>query len=100
MTRVHSLRTKLVLVMVLLILALMTVIGAFLVNGVGRFYIDRFYGSMEKTFSQDFILKLQETAGSVQEPAPLLKEMLMAQSNLGIDITTRNVYILNADGHR
>ena len=98
MTRVHSLRTKLVLVMVLLILALMTVIGAFLVNGVGRFYIDRFYGSMEKTFSQDFILKLQETAGSVQEPAPLLKEMLMAQSNLGIDITTRNVYILNADG--
>ena len=98
MGHVHSLRTKLILVMVLLILALMTVIGAFLVNGAGRFYIDRFYGSMEKTFSQEFILKLQETAGSAPDPAPLLKEMLMAQSNLGIDITTRNVYILNADG--
>ena len=98
MGRGHSLRMKLVLVMVLLILDLMTVVGAFLVNGVDSFYIDRFYDSMETTFSQDFILKLQETAGSEPEPAPLLKEMLMAQSNLGIDITTRNVYILDADG--
>ena len=37
----RSLRTKLVMIMVILILALMCVIGAFLINGVGNFYIRR-----------------------------------------------------------
>ena len=39
----RSLRTKLVMIMVILILALMCVIGAFLINGVGNFYISQFY---------------------------------------------------------
>ena len=46
----RSLRTKLVMIMVILILALMCVIGAFLINGVGNFYISQFYEQMEKTF--------------------------------------------------
>ena len=50
----RSLRTKLVMIMVILILALMCVIGAFLINGVGNFYISQFYEQMEKTFSPEF----------------------------------------------
>ena len=98
MGRVNSLRTKLVLVMILLILALMAVVGAFLINGVGRFYIDRFYDSMEETFSQDYIIKLRAVAEESPDPAGQMKEMLMAQSDLGIDISNRNVYILDGDG--
>ena len=46
----------------LLILALMTVVGSFLINGVGNYYIDDFYEQMSRTFSQDFILQLQDLA--------------------------------------
>jgi two-component system sensor histidine kinase VicK len=91
----RSLRTKLVLIMVLLILALMTVVGSFLINGVGNFYIDQFYEQMQRTFSQDLIRQLQDLAdqGTAQ-----MKELLMAQADLGIDITSRNVYILDTGG--
>ena len=51
----RSLRMKLIMIMVLLILALMTVVGSFLINGVGNFYINEFYVQMGQTFSQDFI---------------------------------------------
>ena len=60
----RSLRTKMVMILVLLILALMTVVGSFLINGVGNYYIEDFYIQMEQTFSQDFILQLQEEAAS------------------------------------
>ena len=56
----RSLRMKVVMVMVILIVALMTVIGAFLINGVGNFYISEFYVQMEQTFSQSFIAQLQK----------------------------------------
>ena len=91
----RSLRTKLVLIMVLLILALMTVVGSFLINGVGNFYIDQFYEQMERTFSQDFIRQLQDTADEGDEK---LKELLMSKPDLAIDISGRNVYILSSDG--
>ncbi len=92
----RSLRTKLVLIMVLLILALMTVAGSFLINGVGNFYIGQFYAQMERTFSQEFIRQLQELSGDGPER---MKELLMAQSDLGIDLTGRNVYILDSAGN-
>lgn len=98
MGRINSLRTKLVMVMVLLILALMVIVGAFLLSGVGRFYIGKFYAQMESTFSQEYIVQLQNVAGESAAPAAELKEMLMAQSNLGIDISSRNVYILDESG--
>jgi len=91
----RSLRTKLVLIMILLILALMTVVGSFLINGVGNFFIGRFYDQMTETFSQDFIRQLQEAG--VGGPTRL-KELLMAQPALGVDIAGRNVYILDRAG--
>lgn len=91
----RSLRTKLVLIMILLILALMTVVGSFLINGVGNFYISQFYDQMTETFSQELLRQLQDTAP--RGPARL-KELLMAQSDLGVDIAGRNVYILDENG--
>ena len=94
----RSLRTKMVIIMVLLILALMTVVGAFLINGVGNYYIDDFYVQMEQTFSQKFITQLQQMAASETGTPAKLKELLMSQSDLGIDLSQRNVYILDPNG--
>lgn len=94
----RSLRMKLVMILVILILALMTVIGAFLINGVGNFYISEFYVQMEQTFSQDLISQLQRLAQQSQDAPREMKELLMAQSGLGIDISGRNVYILSPTG--
>ena len=95
----RSLRTNLVMIMVILILALMCVIGAFLINGVGNFYISQFYEQMEKTFSPEFIGQLQEIPAQEQNAPERMKELLMAQAGLGIDIATRNVYILDETGN-
>ena len=92
----RSLRMKLVLIMVLLILALMTVVGSFLINGVRNYYIDAFYEQMERTFSEPFLLQLQQTPA--ENTPDQLKEQVMAQPDLGIDISNRNVYILDEIG--
>jgi two-component system sensor histidine kinase VicK len=94
----RSLRMKLVMIMVILILALMTVIGTFLINGVGNFYISQFYVQMDQTFSQDFIEQLREIPDQTDDAPAQMKELLMAQSNLAIDISNRNVYILDENG--
>lgn len=94
----RSLRTKMVLILVILILALMTVVGSFLINGVGNYYIDAFYDQMTQTFSQELISELQTLAASPSGSPAQLKQLLMAQSDLGIDLSQRNVYILNAQG--
>ncbi len=93
----RSLRMKLVLIMVLLIVALMTVVGSFLINGVGNFYIREFYRQMERTFSETFISQMQRTAALESAPERL-REQLMAQADLGIDISGRNVYVLDRSG--
>ena len=95
----RSLRMKLIMIMVLLILALMTVVGSFLINGVGNFYINEFYVQMGQTFSQDFIVQLQQIPGQEQDAPTKLKELLMSQSNLGIDIASRNVYVLDKEAN-
>ncbi len=93
----RSLRMKLVLIMVILIAALMTVVGAFLITGVGEFYMTEFYTQMRQTFSQDFIAQMQTVAREDDAPARL-KELVMAQSDLAIDLSSRNVYILSNSG--
>lgn len=95
----RSLRTKMVMILVLLILALMTVVGSFLINGVGSYYIADFYSQMGQTFSQDFILQLQAEAEASGSGPEGLKQMLMSQSDLGIDVSGRNVYILDRGGN-
>ena len=93
----RSLRTKMVMIMVILILALMLTTGAFLLSGVSSFFVSQFYEQMEDTFSPEFITQLQQLAAEPNAPAQM-KELLMAQAGLSIDITGRNVYILDRSG--
>ncbi len=92
----RSLRTKMVMILVLLILALMTVVGSFLLNGVGNYYIDNFYVQMEQTFSTEFISQLQKLAAEPDNTGEI-KLLLMSQADLGIDLNQRNVFILDKE---
>ena len=44
----RSVHMKLVMIMVLLILSLMAVVGAFLINSVMAFYLEEFYTQMSQ----------------------------------------------------
>ena len=46
-----SIYTKLVAIIIVLILALMAVVGAFLMRGVRNFYLNEFYSQMQEAFS-------------------------------------------------
>ncbi len=94
----RSLRTKLVLIMVLLIVALMAVAGSFLLNGVGSFYLNSFYEQMAGAFGDEAFTAQLHTAAAGQDAPAALRSLVMSKSDLGIDLTTRNVYILDADG--
>ena len=50
-----SIYTKLVAIIIVLILALMAVVGAFLMRGVRNFYINEFYTQMRDAFSGIFM---------------------------------------------
>ena len=91
-----SLHMKLVLIMLLLIISLMTIVGAFLINGVVGFFINDFYEQMQQLFSdQEFVEGLRAEAAQ-DNGAEKLGEMIMAHSgSLGIDTVTRNYYILD-----
>ena len=95
----RSLHMKLVLIMLLLITSLMAVVGAFLMTSVNTFFIDEFYDQMNDAFGENnaaFVNSLRAEAaqeGGVQG----LQDMLEAYSGaLGIDLRSRNYYILDA----
>ena len=95
----RSLHMKLVLIMVLLIVSLMTVVGAFLMNSVVNFYLDEFYSQMAVMFAQpDFVQDLQTPARPDEEPVEMLQSILKAHmGELGVDGHTRNYYILDGN---
>lgn len=89
-----SLQWKLVMVFVLLVLAIMTVAGSFLVLRVSVFYHDMFASEMADTFSQSFLARLENGAAGDTE---FVKNTMRATvSRLGID-SYRNYYIISAD---
>lgn len=93
----RSLHMKLVLIMVLLIISLMTVVGAFLINSVAGFYTKEFYSQMADVFNADRSLyrDMTETAGE-EGGAELIRSVLQGYAgSLGIDSRTRNFYILD-----
>ena len=97
----RSLRLKMVLVMILMVACLMLVMVTFLTSRVVSFYMTEFYDQMERSFTTGFLQQLQSIAAQSADEssgAEQLKELVMAQSDLGIDITDRNVYILTQDG--
>ncbi|MFR8976020.1 MAG: HAMP domain-containing protein, partial [Eubacteriales bacterium] len=89
-----SLQWKLVMVFVLLVLAIMTVAGSFLVLRVSVFYHDMFASEMADTFSQSFLARLEN--GAAGDTEFVKNTMRATMSRLGID-SYRNYYIISAD---
>lgn len=97
----RSLRSKVILVMLLMVAALMLVMVSFLTSRVVSFYVTEFYSEMENSFTTGFLQQLQSVASQPADApavAEQLKELVMSQADLGIDITDRNVYILAQTG--
>ena len=92
---------KLVMIMVLLILSLMTVVGAFLVNSVTAFYLEDFYTQVSEVF-QDRSLLHDLTAEGEEEGesgAEMMADVLQAYAGeLGVDGRNRKLYILDSNG--
>lgn len=88
---------KLVLIMVLLILSLMTVVGAFLINSVASFYLNSFYTQMQEVFAdQDLYYDLvTPTEGEADGSAALDRVLTASAGALGVDGRNRNYYILD-----
>ena len=90
----RNIHLKLVLILVLLIVSLMVVVGAFLMNSVTGYYINEFYSQIAAAFGQDnadFVRDLQTADG-----AAMMKDVLSAYEGvLGVDRRNRNVYVLD-----
>lgn len=95
----RSLHMKLVLIMVLLIVSLMTVVGAFLMNSVVRFYLDDFHDKMASTFeNQSFLEDLTTPVAGEQSGVEGLQNVLKASmGELGVDGRNRNYFILDGN---
>ena len=93
----RSLYTKLVLIILVLIVALMLVAGVFLTRGVRSFYLNDFYDSMAEVFGdQDLAEDLCPAAA--EDDAAYMSEILGANAGqLGIDRGTRNYHILSGE---
>jgi len=94
----RSLHMKLTLILLLLIISLMAVVGAFLTTSVSSFYIDTFYQQMDSVFGstrREFIISLRSEAAQV-DGAERIQEILEANAgSLGIDYRTRNYFVLD-----
>ena len=94
---VRSLHMKRVLIMVLLIISLMTVVGAFLMNAVVRYYLDDFNTRMSSMFSaQDLYEDLTNPYEGEEDGVAGLQDVLRANmGELGVDGRTRYYFILD-----
>ena len=93
----RSLYTKLVLIILVLIVALMLVAGVFLTRGVRSFYLNDFYDSMAEAFGDHDLAEDLRSAAAEDDPA-YMSEMLGANAGqLGIDRGTRNYHILSGE---
>ena len=93
----RSLYTKLVLIIIFLIIALMLVAGVFLTRGVRSFYLNDFYDRMAEAFSDPGLAQDLRDAAAEDSPQ-YLSEILGANTGtLGIDRGTRNYHILDGE---
>ena len=93
----RSLHMKLMLIMTLLIVLLMTVVGAFLINSVSNYYTQDFYAQMSEAFQDpdfwaDLNTPLQDEEDSVTSLVQILDNYY---SVLGVDNRSRKYYILD-----
>ena len=96
----RSLHTKLVLIMVLLVVCLMTIAGAFLINSVNRFFLNEFYNQMAEVFTDDpeFVRDLVTKPKGETDGVAALDQVLKAYMGaLGVDGSNRNYFILDGE---
>ena len=95
----RSLHMKLVMIMVLLILSLMTVVGAFLINSVMVFYLEDFYSQMADVFSRESLSRdlTTETQGEEDGAQAILDVVRSYSGELGLDGSNRTLYILDGE---
>ena len=95
----RSLYTKLVLIILFLIVALMLVAVVFLTRGVRSFYLNDFYDSMAEVFSDQGLAEDLRSAAEERDAEYLSDILAVYAGRLGIDSGTRNYHILSgADG--
>ena len=100
----RSLHMKLVMIMVLLILSLMTVVGAFLMNSVVAFYLNDFYSQISTVVSdqdlyRDLTTQTQAELSGESTGVEMLDQVLGAYAGaLGVNGNNRNYYILDRTG--
>ena len=96
----RSVHIKMVMIMVLLILSLMTVVGAFLINSVTAFYLKEFYTQMTEVFQDPALLRdLQAKTEEEENGAERMAAVLKAYAGeLGVDGRNRKLYILDENG--
>ncbi|MBS7224226.1 MAG: HAMP domain-containing protein [Clostridiaceae bacterium] len=94
----RSLHMKLVLILILLIVSVMVVMGTFLINSVGNYYLRDFYDRVTGLFDYNMRVSLSEAAQS-EDGDQRLAEMIAAHAgSLGID-SHCNYYILDGKGN-
>ncbi len=98
----RSLHMKLVLIMMLLIVSLMTVVGAFLINSVVGYYLRDFHTQMEAAFTNETFLRDLESADENEEnSAERIGEVLNGNNqDLGVDNRSRWYYVLDGNDGR
>ncbi len=90
-----SLQWKMVTIFVLLVLAILSVAGTFLIFSVTDSYYNLFADEMDSIFTEDFISRLE--SGIAAEGEGYVKNIISAHTaRLGID-TYRNYYVISAD---
>ena len=98
----RSLHMKLMLIMTLLIILLMTVVGAFLINSVSNYYTQDFYTQMSEAFQDaDFWADLNTPVQGEEDSVESIVQILdNYYSVLGVDNRSRKYYVLDgSDGH-
>lgn len=93
-----SLYSKLVLIMLILIISIMAVVGAFLMNEIRAFYLEDFYAKMKTVFETPGLADdLYSVSDSENAPESMFKILKGYLGQLGIDSRSRNFYILKGD---
>ncbi|MEF9970979.1 MAG: ATP-binding protein [Oscillospiraceae bacterium] len=96
-----SLYSKLVMIMLMLILSLMAVVGAFLINEIRSFYLEDFYAQMKTVFENpeiaDALYSAADDSDKDKAAARLTQVIDAYLGQLGIDARNRNYYILTGD---
>ena len=92
----RSLRVKLVLIMLLVVVLLMTSVLVFLIRGVQNFYTAQFYSQMENAFTTgNLIHQLRQASGERNAVSRMEEVLIMHSGRLGIDDRTRIFHILD-----